>query len=285
MRRNLKYSIRFGDENDLALTHGMSLQGGQVVCDWYDIEGEGRRIRYLPGELAELRAAIDEMLRMAEQHRDALTDGAEQQLPGPEPYLESVCGDPFVDPRLRVVLANEVEDTGYNTAQLRILRALAHGHHVSENVYTWKRLLSDGPTEVSHADFAVLHNDDLVTSRSRPADKAAGFNYYTITEAGRAVLAKHPDPQRAETERAVTFTDVEHNVLLTMAAAGITLRLGDPGFLALFNAGFIQVTDESMSRPTANREYAITARGRARLAPQTPEVESEAEDPPPPAPS
>ena len=31
MQRNLKYSIRFGDENDLALTHGMSLQGGQVA--------------------------------------------------------------------------------------------------------------------------------------------------------------------------------------------------------------------------------------------------------------
>lgn len=76
MRRNSKHSIRFGDENELAITHGMSLQGGLVVCDWYDIEGENRRIRYLPEELALLRAAIDEMLRMAEQHRDALTDGA-----------------------------------------------------------------------------------------------------------------------------------------------------------------------------------------------------------------
>ena len=136
-------------------------------------------------------------------------------------------------------------------------------------------------TGVHGADFtpaqmALLHCAILEMKRMHDQHVETLTDGESVGAVERVVAredGEQPDPTPDEVERALTFTDVEHNVLLTMAAAEITLRLGDPGFLALFNAGFIQVTDESMSRPTANREYAITARGRERLAAQTPEAE------------
>ena len=135
------------------------------------------------------------------------------------------------------------------------------GHVLSIELFRGNKIVFRGE-DISALHKALRQCDDAFVVLGRAARYIGGWN--------EAETESEPD----EGEKALTFTDVEHNVLLTMAAAGITLRLGDPGFLALFNAGFIQVTDESMSRPTANREYAITTRGRARLAAQAPEVES-----------
>ena len=163
MRRGLNNWIRFGDEEELTLTHGTSMQGGRVVCDWYDVEGGGRRIRYLPEELAELRAAIDEMLRMAEQHRDALTDGA-----------------------------------------------------------------------------------------------------------GKWAAEAEPVPAVAQ-----VLTQTEMDTLCMLAATSITIKLEYPDFLKLWNCGLIEVTEETVSLPTAQREHIITDAGRRALGAQTPEAESE----------
>ncbi len=165
MRRGLNNWIRFGDEEELTLTHGTSMQGGRVVCDWYDVEGGGRRIRYLPEELAELRAAIDEMLRMAEQHRDALTDGA-----------------------------------------------------------------------------------------------------------GKWAAEAEPVPAVA-----LVLTQTEMDTLCMLAATSITIKLGYPDFLKLWNCGLIEVTEETVSLPTAQREHIITDAGRRALGAQTPEAERESE--------
>ncbi len=81
MRRDLNHSIRFGDEEEFTLRHGTSVREGQEICNWYDIiQGDFRRIRFLPAELAELGTYIHEMLRMHGQHVDALTDGAGERV-------------------------------------------------------------------------------------------------------------------------------------------------------------------------------------------------------------
>ncbi len=204
MRRGSNNWIRFGDEEELTLTHGMSMQGGQVVCDWYDVEGEGRRIRYLPEELAELHEAIHEMLRMTEQHRDALTDGAEQQLSEPEPYQESVCGDPFVDPRLRTVLANEVEsepvpdEAQIEQAMMGVLRELADGKRLYFDSAVPEWSWNDGrAVDLYGASGLALSGliEDIV---AQTADYPSSRTFFTITDAGRCALAAQTPEAESE---------------------------------------------------------------------------------------
>ncbi len=154
MRRGLNNWIRFGDEEELTLTHGMSMQGGQVICDWYDVEGGGRRIRYLPEELAELHEAIHEMLRMAEQHRDALTDGAGEQEP--------------------------------STATLTVGEA----DLVSADDIKLLRMLSEGITlEMGHPALSRLRNRGWVDVTDATDGWPTSERDYGITDAGRRALA------------------------------------------------------------------------------------------------
>lgn len=242
MIRGLNNWIRFGDEEELTLTHGMSMQGGQVVCDWYDVEGGGRRIRYLPEELAELHEAIHEMLRMAEQHRDALTDGAEQQIPGGEPLLETVCGDPFVDPRLRTVLANEVESEPVpdeapvlNRAEKEVLRALAHGDAL------WLKNdragLYGAVASVKEESIKSLWDKRLIGPGDEPANMVDGMEdgllWYCITDAGlRALAAQTPE---AESEKPLSGTALD--ILRGMAGGRRLLDAIESAFVTYETSG------------------------------------------------
>ncbi len=164
MRRILKYSIRFGDEEELTLTHGMSMQGGQVVCDWYDIiQGDFRRIRFLPGELAELHAAIDEMLRMAEQHRDALTDRATPEA------------SPLTVDEVDLVSADDV----------KLLR-----------------MLSEGVTlELGHSALARFSKRGWIAYKDAHGIQRPAKWEYGITDKGRrALAAQTPEGEREPNE-------------------------------------------------------------------------------------
>lgn len=80
MIRYLGYGIPFGDKNGFQLSRKLRLMEGPdlAIREEYQIEGpvHDYTVGFTPGELAELHAAIHEMLRMCQQHRDALTDGA-----------------------------------------------------------------------------------------------------------------------------------------------------------------------------------------------------------------
>ena len=79
MLRNLTY-VRYVREGAdcVQLARYLELEEGQDCCGHeYLIETPHHSIGFTPAELAELHAAIHEMLRMEEQHVDALTDGAE----------------------------------------------------------------------------------------------------------------------------------------------------------------------------------------------------------------
>ncbi len=74
--RDLNYSIRFGKDLGFMLTREMTLVEGEEIQAAFLIEDpQCHGIQLAPAELAELHRYIHEMLRMAEQHRDALTDG------------------------------------------------------------------------------------------------------------------------------------------------------------------------------------------------------------------
>ncbi len=85
MRRTQDNGIHFGEDNELRLIREMfEEQPSHGVYEGYRVEGNSQSVQFTPEQLAELRAAIDEMLRMAEQHRDALTDGAGEPDPAPD---------------------------------------------------------------------------------------------------------------------------------------------------------------------------------------------------------
>lgn len=74
--RYLNYGIPFGKDERLCLICEREQIRERGIHESYLVEGNSQSVQFTPGELAELRAAIDEMLRMRGQHRDALTDGA-----------------------------------------------------------------------------------------------------------------------------------------------------------------------------------------------------------------
>lgn len=158
MRRDLTDRFTFGDEDEYTLTHGESLQNGEQICDWYEIGDMTRYIRYVPAEFAELRAAIDEMLRMRDQHRDALTDGAGEQVA--EPFLATA-------PLL-------IE------AERNALAVLLYGALMS-----------------SAADhFSVLHGHRLIEAIPRSEWVKRGADWYGISAKGRAFLdAQEPEAE------------------------------------------------------------------------------------------
>ncbi len=80
MRRTQDNGIHFGKGEQLRLICERAQIADQGIFETYLVEGNSQSVQFTPGELAELRCAIHEMLRMAEQHRDALTDGAGVQV-------------------------------------------------------------------------------------------------------------------------------------------------------------------------------------------------------------
>ena len=166
MLRNLTYRIPIREGADsIGLTRYLELEEGCDVNEEFLIETPRHSIGFIPAELVELRAAIDEMLRMAEQHRDALTDGA---------------GEP--DPDEALVL---------NRAEKEILRALAHGDAL------WLKNdragLYGAVASVKEASIKSLWDKRLIGPGDEPAKLVDGMEdgllWYTISVKGRRVLA------------------------------------------------------------------------------------------------
>ncbi len=130
MRRELEYTISDEEDDDAATyVHKLSQTDGDDVREAFCLAG----IPYSPGELAELHGAIHEMLRMRDQHRDALIDGAEQQIPQPAHW-----GDPFKEGRLCGEMATNMATPAVNAAaagvadlvsadDVKLLGMLSHG--------------------------------------------------------------------------------------------------------------------------------------------------------------
>ena len=164
MIRNLTYRIPIREGADsIGLTRYLELEEGCDVSEEFLIETPRHSIGFIPVELAELRAAIDEMLRMADQHRDALTDGAGGQVaeadpPPPPDYLAILC-------------------------------SIACGCMLEHNTVTngWKHMLGG---KVSHGGCVLLLAKGLIESNG-PMHSVGQphVNGYLISAKGRARLA------------------------------------------------------------------------------------------------
>ncbi len=130
----------------------------------------------------------------AKQHRDALTDGAEQQIPEPEPLLETVCGDPFGHAAQTPEAESEPapdEALVLNRAEKEILRALAHGDAL------WLKNdragLYGAVASIKEESFTSLWDQRLIGPGDEPANMVDGMedglSWYTISVKGRCALA------------------------------------------------------------------------------------------------
>lgn len=163
------------------MDYGISLDIGQqlyLVCHISKVEGDAyvkpeerlshhgyiletaeHKVSLTPEQLELLRCAICEMQRKSGELRDVLTDGAsvgavERAVAAEEAPDESGPGGVVWSPGVIGTLAN-----------------LAHGH-----------LLSEG-----NALFGLLSVNGLIAPKNGPGD------WYTITDAGRRVLAEADD--------------------------------------------------------------------------------------------
>ena len=177
MLRNLTYRIPIREGADsIGLTRYLELEEGCDVNEEFLIETPRHSIGFIPAELVELRAAIDEMLRMREQHRDALTDGA------------------GVDVRVlgaieRSMLARMARGAflRYRFTSSECWFAVANGEHRNRPFDAYVNLKSRGLIE--------------------PTTQAPEtIKRYFISDAGRALLAEQPDPAPDEGESELRIT-------------------------------------------------------------------------------
>ncbi len=154
MKRTQDNGIHFGEDNELRLIREMfEEQPSHGVYEGYRVEGNSQSVQFTPEQLAELCSAIREMLRMAEQHRDALTDGA-----SPEPAA------------LTVGKADLVSE-----ADMALLGMLSEGVTLKMGHPALSRFRNRGWVEITAETGA------FPTWSSRE---------YCITDAGRRVLAE-----------------------------------------------------------------------------------------------
>lgn len=263
MRRSLTYGIWFGKREAFHVVRRMELKQaeGENVRETYLIEGLAYNAPYSPADVAELRAAIDEMERMHDQHRAALTDGAAQQR---DPFGEGrLCGkleergEATEDGSALPPLDSEVFDFG-------ALRALAKDDvllHNTQNNTSWLR----GGPSVSVCSFEAMQGRGLIVAegpeyvRRRPVIVRA----YRITDAGRAVLAAQTPEM--ESKEPVSESDTK---LLRALAQGVTLLMSNHNLDYFRMRGWAEVTDATDGWPTSKREYGITDAGRRVLAEQ-----------------
>ncbi len=192
MDRDLYYRIAFGDEEQRCLVREMSLEDGQDVRENYIVEGNSRGVHFSLAELAELRAAIDEMLRMAEQHRDALTDGAGERVAEAE--------------------------WGIGVAETRILQALVDGSRLCFNTIRIEWSL-EGKGHVNLYWATELANKDLIESISQTEPPAPGRTFYDISDAGRRALAAQTPEAESEPapDEALVLNRAEKEILRALA--------------------------------------------------------------------
>ena len=284
MRRGLDYGIWFGKREEFHIIRQMTLKQGEGknIRETYLIEGLAYNAPYSPADVAELRAAIDEMERMHDQHRDALTDGAAQQIPGP-----ALWGDPFGEGRLsgKLEKRGKVTEDGSPSPPLDpevfdfdALRTLAIGEvllHNTQNNTSWLR----SGNSISVYSFETMQERSLIVAngpkyvRRHPVIVRA----YRITDAGRALLA-------AQTPEAEACLDTSEATILQALSGGDDLLLDhanhtawfrvslatihESHIKALWDKGLLSVDDPSVAEPDNVLAYTISAKGRRVLAEQ-----------------
>ncbi len=195
MIRGLRYSIQFATSNELTLVHEMTLDedSAEGPHESFSIEGDGvHGTDFTPAQMVLLHRAIDEMLRMAEQHRDALTDGAGERVAEADP--------PPYD-------------------YLAILRSIACGCMLEHNTVTngWKHMLGG---KVSHGGCVLLLAKGLIESNG-PMHSVGQphVNGYLISTKGRRALAAQTPEAESEPapDEALVLNRAEKEVLRALA--------------------------------------------------------------------
>lgn len=230
MRRNLDYTIHFGESNEFRLIREMfEEQPSHGVYQGYLVEDNSQSVQFTPEQFAELHAAIHEMDRMRDQHMETLTDG------------ESVGA---VERAIALEPAPDGSESGTK-------------HELAMDLLRW--LASDSGHRVAsfHEAFQWLFDADLLIH-------TAGDNY-TISDAGRALLAAQTPEEESEAEP-ISESDVSMLRLLLYGSG--TLTMGHPALNCFRVRGWVAVTEETESWPTSEREYGITDKGRRVLAEQ-----------------
>ena len=248
MRRELEYTISDEEDDDAATyVHKLSQTDGDDVREAFCLAG----IPYSPGELAELHKAIHEMLRMGEQHRGALTDGA--------------------TPAAAALTADEADLV--SVADIKLLGMLSEGVTLKMGHPALSRFRNRGWVDVTDA------TDGWPTSERE----------YGITNAGRARLAAQTpeverEPALDSDQRWILSHMTDGSMLVWDPTVGdgqtVTIENGHSTLTKhelalLYRDGYIAFAVCRSGGAGPKRYYAIADKGRARLAAQTPVPESE----------
>ncbi|KKN61595.1 hypothetical protein LCGC14_0520480 [marine sediment metagenome] len=304
MRREQDSRIYFGHAEEWSLAREMVLAQEtlgddgveDIFSEQYCFALNDDRMLMAPGELAELHEAIHEMLRMAEQHRDALTDGAEQQIPQPAHW-----GDPFKEGRLCGEMATNMAtpsaaaltdgagepDPAPDEAELRgldlaILRGLDEQGEALLSIgddpgFVWES--NDNRAPYTHHTLNTLAERGLVMFSSTFPSSAPNYKQrYRITSAGRARLdAQTPE---AESEKPLSGTALDilrgmaggRRLLDAIGSAFVTYEASGTSFsrepfVELRKRGLVCVAQDAGD---GFCYYAISAEGEDFLADQAP---------------
>ena len=257
MLRNLTYRIPIREGADsIGLTRYLELEEGCDVNEEFLIETPRHSIGFIPAELVELRAAIDEMLRMAEQHVEALTDGASP-----------------------------------STATLTVGEA----NLISADDVKLLRMLSNGVTlEMGHRRLNHFRNRGWVDVTPETGSRPTSLREYGITDKGRRALATQTPEAESEPapDEALVLNRAEKEILRALAHGdalwlkndraglyGAVASVKEASIKSLWDARLIGPGDEPANMVDGMEDgllwYTISVKGRRALAAQTPEAEQE----------
>ena len=276
MRREQDSRIYFGHAEEWCLAREMVLAQEtlgddgveDIFSEQYCFALNDDCMLMAPGELAELHEAIHEMLRMAEQHWDALTDGAGEPDPAPD----------------------EAELRGLDLA---ILRGLDEQGEALLSIgddpgFVWESNGNRAP--YTHHTLNTLAERGLVMFSSTFPSSAPNYKQrYRITSAGRARLdAQTPEAESEPApDEALVLNRAEKEILRALAHGdalwlkndraglyGAVASVKEANIKSLWDARLIGPGDEPANMVDGMEDglswYTISVKGRRALAAQVP---------------